>query len=140
MSLSQSISALLDIPGHSVTAIHPRPDEDPPEVIIELGRTLGVYRCPCGYETTRYWDSEEFQVRDLPMSRWKVVWLCFRKFRVRCPTCQTIRTEELSWIDLQQRATKRFQDEVALACRGVTERGGRGADAPPGLGPCEGVG
>jgi transposase len=119
VSLSKSISVLLDIPEHFVVAIHPRPEEDPPEVIVELGRSRGVYRCPCGYETSRYWDSEEFQVRDLPMGRWKVVWLTFQKFRVRCPTCQAIRTEELPWIDFQQRATKRFQDEVALACRAL---------------------
>lgn len=118
MLLSESISALIDIPEHSVRAIHPRPQEEDPEVVIELTRRISSYRCPCGYQTDRYWDAEEFMVRDLPMGRWKVVWLCFQKFRVRCPTCG-IRTEELSWVDIQQRATKRLQDEVALACRSL---------------------
>lgn len=118
MLLSESISALIDIPDHSVAAIHPRPLEEDPEVIIQLSRAKATYRCPCGFETDRYWDSEEFMVRDLPLGRWKVVWLCFQKFRVRCPTCG-IRTEELSWLDVRQRATKRLQDEVALACRSL---------------------
>jgi transposase len=118
VSLPESISALIDIPDHSVKAIHPRPQEEDPEVIVHLSRMGHTYRCPCGLETSRYWDSEEFMVRDLPLGRWKVVWLCFPKFRVRCPTCG-VRTEELSWLDVQQRATRRLQDEVALACRSL---------------------
>jgi transposase len=117
VSLKDSITALVGIPGHSVKALHPRGDEG--ELIIELGRKERRYVCPCGEILTSYYDGDEFMVRDLPMGTWKVVWLCFYKFRVWCPRCAAVRTEKLDWLDAQQRATVRLQDEVALACRSL---------------------
>jgi transposase len=97
--------------------LHPRAEEE--ELIIELARAGSEFVCPCGLVLPTYYDCADFMVRDLPMGTWKVVWLAFYKFRVWCPECSAVRTEKLSWVDAQQQATVRLQEEVALACRSL---------------------
>lgn len=120
------IHRFIGIQGHKVESIYfldnngheTEKDGNVAEVIIELGRVSGTFRCACGMEFKRYYDVRDVFVRDLPWGPWPNVFLLVPRFRVSCPDCG-VKTEPLDWIPRGCTYTRRLAEAVALACREV---------------------
>lgn len=114
------------IPNHRFSSVHfldsngreTVDDHCVDHVVIELTRTSGPFRCPCGRRFQTVHDHRDRFIRDLPWGPWKVVELLVPRFRVNCPDCG-VRTEALDWLVPNCGYTRRLADLVALACREV---------------------
>jgi len=83
---------------------------------VRVDRRLPQHACSrCGTKTIRRYDHEVRQLRDLPMSG-KPVYLLVPQWRILCPQCRTIVTEELDLCDPGQVLTKRYEHYIARLC------------------------
>lgn len=118
MVKQEYIDQLVGVQGHTVVALHFGNNRETGDVglVIELERSEGKYRCPCGKEFDTYYDGTTRMVRDLPYGPYKHSWLSFPQFRVACPDCGVV-TEKLPFVGPRVTYTKRLAAEVALSCR-----------------------
>ncbi len=111
------ITKLVDIEGFSVAKIDFSKEGKVPEVKIHLKRDKAVFCCSgCGQFLFNYYDSRREEERDLPYGKWKKASFVVDKVRVECENCG-VKVEQLDWIDVWARLTKRFEEEVARECR-----------------------
>lgn len=115
MTAQKILEILGEWEGHRVGTVGPAPD-DTSQVWIELipSRSSGICSC-CKQESCSIHDAEERWIRDLPILG-KETWLLISRRRVLCPHCGP-KVEQLSWLDIYSRYTKRFQDAVARLCQ-----------------------
>ncbi|MDO9565464.1 MAG: ISL3 family transposase [Candidatus Desulfaltia sp.] len=120
MREKEILKKMVAIPQYSVKDIQFKEgnEETPSEATIVLQRDETRFRCACGYETTGYYDSIHYFVRDLPYGKWSKVFLDLYKYRIQCPGCGVV-TEQLEWICPFKRYTTRLSDAVALSCRAL---------------------
>jgi len=84
------------------------------EVWIGLDRKASRYRCSgCGQLCARYHDTEERELRDLPILC-VAVRLFLWRFRAACSRCGP-RLEALEWLEPRSRVTRRMAEDVARA-------------------------
>jgi len=72
--------------------------------------------CGCGMVHRSWYDTRDKTVRDLGAFG-TAVYLSFGIRRVYCSRCQAVKTEQLSWLALSGRATKRFEEAVGKMAR-----------------------
>lgn len=120
MREKEILKKMVAIPQYSVKDIQFKEgnEETPSEATIVLQRDETRFRCACGYETTGYYDSIHYLVRDLPYGKWSKVFLDLYKYRIQCPGCGVV-TEQLEWICPFKRYTTRLSDAAALSCRAL---------------------
>ena len=118
MVKQEYIDQLVGVQGYIVVALHfgEGKTSGDKELVIEIERVKGRYRCRCGAEFNAYYDKSLRMVKDLPYGPYKRSWLCFMQARVDCPECGVV-TEDLSFCDPWATYTKRLAAEVALSCR-----------------------
>ena len=92
-------------------------EEDPQQIWIELlPDPTRLKRCSgCSQVVNAVHDSEERWIRDLPILDC-TTWLLVHRCRVLCPDCGP-RVEELEWLGLHSRYTRRFCESVARLCK-----------------------
>ena len=116
---AELLKALGDWPGFEINGIERR--EGPPaEIWITLRRSAEVpLRCgECGRETTRVHEHQERVVQDLPLFDAKT-YLRVQTCRVWCEHCGGPKRQALSWVDDQQRVTRRLADSILMLCEHV---------------------
>ena len=59
------------------------------------------------------------RARDLPVADWRI-YIEFERWRVSCPRCRAVFVEQLDWLALNPRYTKRFTLHVGKLCREMT--------------------
>lgn len=72
--------------------------------------------CGCGMVYRSWYDTRNKTVRDLDAFG-TAVYLSFGIRRVYCKRCQAVKTEQLLWLALSGRATKRFEEAVGKMAR-----------------------
>jgi len=118
MVKQEYIDQLVGVQGYKVVALHfgEGRDSGEKELVVEIARVEGKYRCRCGAEFDTYYDGGQRMIRDLPYGPYKRSWLCFHQVRVDCPDCGVV-TEELDFCDPWATYTRRLAADVALSCR-----------------------
>jgi transposase len=109
----EGITAALGLQHWFVEAVAETPGG---ELRLRLDRRLPQHTCSrCGTKTIRRYDHEVRQLRDLSISG-RVVYLLVPQWRVPCPQCQAVVTEELDLCDPGQVLTKRYERRIAELC------------------------
>lgn len=72
--------------------------------------------CGCGMVHRSWYDTRDKTIRDLDAFG-TAVYLSFGIRRVYCKRCQAVKTEQLLWLALSGRATKRFEEAVGKMAR-----------------------
>lgn len=111
------ITELLGLQAWFVESYEVRPGGD---VRLGLARRLPFHTCSrCGNRTTKRYDHTVRGLRDLSSSG-RPVYLYVRQWRLNCPVCRDIVTEQLDLCDPDQVMTRRYEHYVALLCEGMT--------------------
>lgn len=71
----------------------------------------GFYCSECGTGNLFWHDRHERRVEDLPWAGRRVV-LVFTRYRVDCPVCERVVVEQLPWVEVYHRHTRRFEETV----------------------------
>lgn len=112
------ISKLVGIEGYRVVDAEYYEFLDPATAKLKLEATNeGPWICSeCGQLVDSKYDTQRYNILDLPYGKWERVYLDVPKARVNCPDCG-VHQEALDWLQWRRRYTCRLKKEVALACR-----------------------
>lgn len=106
------------LPFSRVRVLGHRVQADPAAAVIELAPDRRyVPRCSrCGARCRRVHSCYRRRVRDLDLGAHRV-WLQVPVRRLRCPSCETIRSEAFEFVDRWARVTCRLARYIAELCR-----------------------
>lgn len=113
------LTKLLGFQGFYIKGMEVKREGDIEEVIIDLGRVKGEYRCSsCGKEVSSKHSSWIQEVRHLHL--WKyITTLRFEKVKVRCPQCG-VKVEGLDFLEKNKRVTRELAYQVSELCKVMT--------------------
>jgi len=110
----QSITAALGLQGWVVEQLHLHGVN---ELRLWIESTSPLHRCRrCGTRCTKAYDHAVRELRDLSISG-RRVYLRVSQWRVDCPVCRAIVSEELDLCEPGQRLTRRYEQYLAHLCQ-----------------------
>ncbi|CAD5963435.1 Transposase [Planktothrix tepida] len=108
-SLLYFITQIINFPGFKATNYHFITEN---ELLIELENKQTNVTCPnCGKSRSKVHQSHRHRVRDIPVSSFDV-FLNVNRRQFRCPNCQKVFSEELSFVKKRRTYTKRLAQKV----------------------------
>lgn len=110
----QDITAALGLQGWVVEQMHLHGSE---ELRLHVESTSPLHRCRrCGTKCAKAYDHGVRELRDLPISG-RRVYLRVVQWRVDCPVCRAIVSEELDLCEPGQMLTRRYEQYLAGLCQ-----------------------
>lgn len=116
MRATTLMNRLLRLPGLRVTAVRFEEEKgkQAPILVIEIARTFRRLTCPdCGTRVRGRFEEKRRRWRHLSLLG-HTTYLEGPIRRLRCPTCETVLTEEVPWARPASAFTRPFEDAVAL--------------------------
>ena len=112
------ITKLVGIEGYKVVDAKYYEFLTPATAKLKLESTNeGPWVCSeCGQLVDTKYDTQRYNILDLPYGKWERVYLDVPKVRVDCPDCG-VRQEALDWVQWRRGYTNRLKTEVGWACR-----------------------
>src|SRR5262245_8345671 len=102
---------MLQLPGATVETVA----FEPGGVVVGVRRRARRHRCPCGARAPGY-DRSRRRWRHLDLAACQL-WLEADIWRVDCPACGRVRTEEVPWARPGARLTRDLEDVIAWLCQ-----------------------
>ena len=110
MRVTTLLNLLLDLPGLWVRSCDIRGDE----LVVNIRRRFRILTCPdCGTQVKGRFSKSTRRWRHLSIGGFKT-YICGSIRRLRCPTCQAVKTERVPWARPGARFTRPFEDAVGF--------------------------